>query len=164
MLLRNELKTHERGTTHGVMLMQSRYESFREMTTLLALEVALVNHYYLAPSQCVQRVLSCIKSNDFYDCIKSQKKKSCNGSRRTNSENNAAEIYLPWSDTSDGLNKEHLSLEEDLLLYPSTGIIQGKPEDSKCVSFYDGTGIALLAYWKLWAQASATPNSEISPL
>jgi hypothetical protein len=74
---------------------------------------------------------------------------------------------LPWSDTGDGFNEESLSLEEDLLLYPSIGVMQDKVEDFSTAAFYDGTGIAILAYWKVWAQAQpelGSSSSEIRPL
>ena len=137
------------------------------MTTLLALDVALLNSDYATPSRCVQWVLKLIESqntNDFFDCVKSQKSMARNHGKFSEE---GAEMYLPWSGTGDGFNEESLSLEEDLLLYPSIGVMQDKVEDFSTAAFYDGTGIAILAYWKVWAQAQpelGSSSSEIRPL
>ena len=169
-LVRNETKSRGRGTQHGTMLLKSCYELFREMTTLLALDVALLNFDYATPSRCVQWVLKLIESqntNDFFDCVKSQKNMTRNHGSHGKVSEEGAELHFPWSDTGDGFNEEGLSLEEDLLLYPSIGVMQDKVEDFSNAAFYDGTGIALLAYWKLWAQAQpklGSSSSEIRPL
>ena len=166
-LVRNETKSHGRGTQHGAMLLKSCYELFREMTTLLALDVALLKSDYATPSRCVQWVLKLIErqsTNDFFDCVKSQK--NMTRSHGKVSEEGAG-MYLPWSDKADGFNEEGLSLEDDLLLYPSIGVMQDKVEDFSNAAFCDGTGIALLAFWKVWAQAQpelGSSSSEIRPL
>jgi hypothetical protein len=170
-LVRNETKSHGGGTQHGAMLLKSCYELFREMTTLLAFDVALLNSDYATPSRCVLWVLKLIESqntNDFFDCVKSQKNTTrSHGRHHGKVSEEGAEMHLPWSDTGDGFNEESLSLEEDLLLYPSIGVMQDKVEDFSTAAFYDGTGIAILAYWKVWAQAQpelGSSSSEIRPL
>lgn len=157
-LLRNETKSRCQGT----QLLQSCYESFREMTTLLALDVALANYDRVTPSRCVRWILRRIESqrtDDFFHyCVESQKKMTRNA---------GLEMHLPWSDTGDDFHRNCLSLEEDLLLYPSIGVMQDKSDGPGYAKFYDGMGIALLAYWKLWAQAQpglGLSSSEICPL
>ncbi|KAL3804227.1 hypothetical protein ACHAW5_011147 [Stephanodiscus triporus] len=161
-LLRALMQNETKSRCQGTHLLQSCYESFREMTTLLALDAALINNDRATPSRCAQWILRRIESQNtddfFHYCVESQKKMT---------RNVGLEMHFPWSDTGNDFRRNCLSLEEDLLLYPSIGVMQDKSEGPSYAKFYDGMGIALLAYWKLWAQAQpglSLSSSEICPL
>ena len=142
-LLWNEVANPSNETNHSVMLLQSCYDSFRLMTTLLALDVG-IGYDPDSPSQSVVMILKCIdcqKTNDFFELVRSIHGKM---------PDKGGQLVSWWN---PGFRRG-LWLEEDLLLFPCS--------DAKS---YDGIGIALLAYWRLQVQANTTPElSQICPL
>ena len=144
-LLWNEVANPSKGTNHGVMLLQSCYDSFRLMTTLLALDVG-ISYNPESPSRNLVMILKCIdcqKTNDFFELVRSMHDKMPD----------MGDQLLSWWNPDTGFRRG-LLLEEDLLLFPCS--------DAKS---YDGIGIALVASWRLQIQANTTPElSEICPL
>ena len=167
-LLRNEWSKKPKPS--GTKVIEACYDSFRMLTSLLALEVTLVDQEYNQPSQYMQLVLKCIESQSasdfYYDVISAQKKISPTTDNDENDGNSDCEVnmYVPWKDKY--LNGRGLSLEEDLLLLPSTRKMNEKSDQASSATYYDEMGISMIAYWKLWAQTQplASATLPVEPL
>mmetsp|Transcript_891 Transcript_891/g.1855 ORF Transcript_891/g.1855 Transcript_891/m.1855 type:complete len:643 (+) Transcript_891:543-2471(+) len=162
VLLWNDTNINGRGTSYGVKILETCYDLFRMLTTLLALDVAVVDQEYTCPSRCARWVLKLIESqstSDFFDRVKSTQKKNLIHDHDAMQDGEEI-MYCPWNDKGPGLEGRGLSLEEDLLLYPSIRKKYDKSDKASSVTFYDEMGIALIAYWKLWAQTQTQTDSS----
>jgi len=163
-ILSNEV--NKSSNSKGIIkVLESCYNCFKIMTTLLALD-AVVKQDYNCPSCAVQCILNCIKNSNselFVRVVSAQKTTSSEDEsvdEMSDDEDEIDEIYQPW-DGRD-FKDRGTSLVEDFLLYPS---IRRRNEESNTASdnaYYDELGIAILAYWKLRAQVDS--SLEVDPL
>ena len=145
-----------------VKVLESCYNCFKIMTTLLALD-AVVKQDYDSPTDAVQWVLNCIKNSNtsefFVRVVSAQKTLSSEDEsvdEMSDDDEEIDEMYQPWSDRDLEFNDRGTSLVKDFLLYPS---IRRRNDDSNTASdntYYDELGIAILAYWKLRAQVDSS--------
>ena len=163
-ILSNEVNKSSKGI---VKVLESCYNCFKGMITLLALDVAVVKQDYDFLSCDVQWILNCIKScntSEFFVRVVSAQKTISNEERvdemSDDDDEEIDEKYQPWNDR--GFKDRGVSLVEDFLLYPS---VRRRNEESNTASdntYYDELGIATMAYWKLRAQVDS--SSEVDPL
>ena len=167
-ILFNEASGSNKGTSSEVKVLESCYNSFRMLTTLLAMDVTLVN---VKPSFSVKLILKCIENHDksqFFNQVRLAQKritpKDTSDEDLSHDESVKNDMYQPWSDRGDNFQVIGLSLEEDLLLQP---LIRKRHENSDRSSgntFFDEIGIALIAYWKLCKQPQSSQETDIDLL
>jgi len=165
-ILSNEV--NKSSNSKGIIkVLESCYNCFKMMTTLLALD-AVVTQNYNCPSCAVQCILNCIKNSTselFVRVVSAQKTISSEDEsvdEMSDDEEEIDEMYQPWNDRDFRDFKDRgASLVEDFLLYPS---IRRRNEESNTASdtYYDDLGIAILAYWKHRAQVDSP--LEVDPL
>ena len=165
-LLWNDANTcNFKGAPSGIKVLEACYDSIRKLTSLLALEVALVDQEHTGPSQCTQCILKRIESkstSDFFFLMKSaQKRIFGKGKSNDSTSDDDEEMYCPWNYKGPGFNGRGLTLEEDLLLYPSICKLYETSDKDRSGSFYDDMGIAVMAYWKLLAQTKLKSGSSL---
>ena len=159
-ILRNE--TSNRSGSKPDKVLESCYNSFRMLTSLLSLDVTLVKQEYTNPSLSVQWILKCIEAqstNDLFKKVISAQdriapKNNDNMNELSDDEEDDDISYQPWKDRAHDLKCRGLSLEEDLLLI--TSIRKQYDFLASTPSFYDELGIAIIAYWKLSEHLSKT--------
>ena len=160
-ILRNETSNRSEVSKPDKVL-ESCYNSFRMLTSLLSLDVTLVKQEYNNPSQSVQWILKCIEAqstNDLFKKVISAQdriapKNNDNMNELSDDEEDDDMSYQPWKDRAHDLKCRGLSLEEDLLLI--TSIRKRYDFLASTPSFYDELGIAIIAYWKLSEHLSKT--------
>ena len=156
-ILSNELNnTSSKGI---VKVLESCYNCFKGITTLLALDVAAVKQDYDSPSCAVQWILKCIKNDStrfFVRVMSAQKTLSSEdeGVDEMSDEELDVEMYQPWNDRD--FNNRGAPLVEDFLLYPSIRRRNEESNTASDITYYDELGIAILAYWKLRAQVDSS--------
>ena len=166
-ILFNEANGNNKGTSSEVKVLESCYNSFRMLTTLLAMDVTLVN---VKPSFSAKLILKCIENHDksqFFNQVRlAQKRITPNDTSDKDLSDDESEndMYQPWRDRGDIFQVIGLSLEEDLLLRP---LIRKRYENSDRATgntFFDEIGIALIAYWKLCKQPQLSHETDIDLL
>ena len=161
-ILSNEV--NKSSNSKGIIkVLESCYNCFKMMTTLLALD-AVVKQDYNCPSCAVQWILNCIRKDStsrfFVRVVSAQKTLSSEDeSVDEMSDDEIDEMYQPWNDRE--FKDRGASLVEDFLLYPS---IRRRNEESNTASdntYYDELGIAIMAYWRL---REVAPFLQVDPL
>ena len=165
-LLKNE--TFGVGTQYQYRgkILESCYDTFSMLTTLLALDVAGVVQDYATPSCCMRWALQCIESKNtgkFFDLVKSETARYNFKSNGADSGDREGRMYLPWIVNRDDFRGRGMSLCDDLLLAPTIRKMIEETDEVSDTTFYDELGIAYIAYWKLMAQAKAMSGS-VDPL
>ena len=157
-ILTNELNNSS--NSKGIVkVLESCYNCFKMMTTLLSLDAMVVKQDYDSPSCAMQWILNCIKdrnTSEFFVRVVSAQKTISSEDESADEipDEETDEMYLPWNDRD--VKDRGSSLKEDFLLYPS---IIRRNEESNTASdntYYDELGVAILAYWKLRAQVSTS--------
>ena len=142
-----------------VKVLESCYNCFKGITTLLALDVAAVKQDYDSPSCAVQWILKCIKNDStrfFVRVMSAQKTLSSEdeGVDEMSDEELDVEMYQPWNDRD--FNNRGAPLVEDFLLYPSIRRRNEESNTASDITYYDELGIAIMAHWKLRAQVDSS--------
>ena len=168
-ILQNDIASSE-GNGNGTLssgvtkTLESCYGCFRMLISILALEVAVVDQEHSRPSRSIKEVLKCIGSqstNDFFDRVKSAQKVIACKDPIDEADGEGSYTHCPWH--SSYFFNGGSSLEEELLLYPSIRKYHDKTDKACTSTFYDELGIAVIAYWKLWAQVTSSSGALHSP-
>ena len=134
-------------------LLETCYECFGMLTSLLALDSALVDREYSDRTNCLEEVSKCAEiSDDFYKqviAVQQRQPHDDNQDSDSSDGDNEEEEYIIWKDS----RARGISLAEDLCLY--TSLRKSHYCSGNRVSFrdsrdvYDCLGVALLAHRKL---------------
>ena len=148
-LLREEA-SKERGVSSDKLL-ETCYKCFGMLTSLLALDSALVDREYSDRTKCLEWVSKCIEtttSDNFYKKVMAVQQRQSHGDNQ-DSDDDEEETYIIWRDS----RVRGISLAEDLCLY--TSLLRSQYCTGNRVSFrdsgdiYDCLGVAQLAYREL---------------
>ena len=164
-LLKNESPRVGPHYLHSGKILETCYDTFSMLTTLLALDIVGVVQDYSTPSCCAQWALQCIENKstcEFFDLVMSETARYNSTSNRFSGERDCR-MYLPWITKREDFCGRGSTLCDDLLLSPTIRKMTEETDEVSDTSFYDELGIAHMAYWKLMAQAKAVTGS-VNPL